>query len=328
MEDIQKRRFICLLVLILTLGCFATVSAGQDDLQKTESKNWSVDLRAKNSFNSYTSYEFGNPFPPGQSPLSRLEFPLNTWWMGLEVRRSLSRFSVGLEALTNIPNDINGVFKDSDWTDEEHPKVGTIYSESRCRLDPSYSLRADLDMKVSDWLKLPVWFDLRPVIGLRWQQLSLVTHDGTQYSSENNTYLVENLPGEGIGFDQTYWQYFIGLRGFHDLSRALKLSRVTLHWQVDWAYVEGKNQDHHLLREGNRFTYETTTGDAWHAALGLKIGLTKNMNAGVELDYLKITTTGSHRLLNRSMDIDLSFNNGVRVWSEQTSILLKLEYLF
>jgi len=322
------RRFICLLAMILTLGSFATVSAGQGDSPEAASKNWSIDLRVKNFFNSHTSYEFGNPYPPGQSPLSRLEFPLNTWWAGLEVRRSFSRFSIGLEALRNLSVETDGVFKDSDWTDDEHPNVRTIYSESKCRMDPSYSLRADLDMKVSDWLRLPDGFDLRPVLGIRWQRLAFVSHDGTQYSSENNTYTVLNLPGDGIRFEQTYWQYFIGLRGIHDLSKALKLSRVTLHWQVDWAYVEGNNQDHHLLRAGKRITEESTSGDAWHAGVGFKIGLTKSINAGVDLDYLRIKTTGSHRLVNSKDSIDFSFNNGVTVWSEQMSIMLRLEYIF
>ena len=42
-------------------------------------------------------------------------------------------------------------------------------------MEPSYDLRADLDLKVSDWLGLPAWLDLRPLVGVRWQRFSFVT---------------------------------------------------------------------------------------------------------------------------------------------------------
>lgn len=322
------RRFVGLFIILLMFSNVSAVWSEESAPKETVVKPWSVDLKVKYFFSSHTSYEFGNPFPPGQAPLSRLEFPMNSWWAGLEARRNLWRFSGGIEVMRNLSQESDGVFKDSDWTDDRRPYLKTIYSESGCSMDPSYTLRADLDMKVSDWLKLPVWFDLRPVLGFRWQRLAFVTHDGVQYSSEENNNRVDYLPGDGIRFDQTYWQYFAGLRGFHDLGKPLKLSRLTLHWQLDWAYLEGKNQDHHLLRDGNRFTYESTDGNAWHAALGLKIGLTKSINAGVELDYLRIRTTGNHRLVNNPYTLDINWNNGVEVWSDQMNVMMNLEYIF
>jgi len=39
-------------------------------------------------------------------------------------------------------------------------------------------------------------------------------------------------------------------------------------------------------------------------------------------------TTGSHRLVNNTYDIDFSFDNGVKVWSERMSITMNLEYMF
>lgn len=126
----------------------------------------------RNYFRSHTSYEFGNPYPPYQAPLSRLEFPLNSWWVGVEVRQSFSRFSAGLEALRNISGEANGQFKDSDWDDDAAPDVQTIYSKSDCRIEPGYTVRGDVDLKISDWVGLPSGFDLRPVLGLRWQRFS------------------------------------------------------------------------------------------------------------------------------------------------------------
>ncbi|HQT26767.1 MAG TPA: omptin family outer membrane protease, partial [Burkholderiales bacterium] len=247
------------------------------DLPVAADKSWSVDVRIKNYFRSHTSYEFGNPFPPNQAPLSRLEFPLNTQWIGMEARRSFPRLSAGIEVSTNIRRQVSGANKDSDWEDSD---VLSIYSESGSRMEPSYIVRGDADLEVSDWLGLPDRIDLRPVIGFRWQRFSLVSHDGTQYyPSSGGTVSPDALPGDSIQFEQTYRQYFLGMRAAYDLSGILPMHRLKLYTQLDWAYVEGNNEDRHLLRAGNRLTYEHTIGDAWHALLGLQCGLTENLSA-------------------------------------------------
>jgi outer membrane protease len=322
------RRLLSLLITVLILGSAAVCPASSEETKTPPENPWSVDVRVKRYFSSHTSYEFGNPESPFQAPLSRLEFPMNTLWGGAEVRRNFRRFSVGIEAMKNLSSESDGVFKDSDWEDGNRPEVKTVYSESNCRMENSYSFRADADMKVADWLRLPATFDLRPVVGFRWQRLAFMAHDGGQYAAGNNTLIADPLPGNGIQFDQTYWQYFIGVKAGYDLGKLLNLQRLLLQCQLDWAYVEGSNQDHHLLREGNRFTYESTTGDAWHASVGLKMGLTANINAGVELEYLKIRTTGTHRLVQDIGAFEESWDNGVSVWSEQISMMLNLEYRF
>ena len=134
--------------------------------------------------------------------------------------------------------------------------------------------------------------------------------------------------GDGISFRQTYWQYFMGLRAACDLPKRPDTPPVKILLQLDWAYVQGRNQDHHLLRAGNRFTYEDTIGDAWHALLGVRVGIWQNLTAGLELEHLRIHTTGSHRLVNDAFDVDFIDNNGVTVWSEQTSLMLTLNYSF
>jgi hypothetical protein len=196
-------------------------------------------------------------------------------------------------------------------------------------MKPSYIVIGDIDLKISDWLGLPGWLDLRPAIGLRWQRFSLVTHDGLQISSvpgSDNQPLP--LPGDVINFEQTYWQYFAGFKAGFDLGRPFGLHRLNLNLQADWAYVSASNEDHHLLREGHRLTMENTTGDAWHALINLKIGLTRSLNANIGAEYLRIASTGTHRLLNGPLGIDFSLNNGVRVWSEQVSVTLGMEYTF
>ncbi len=330
LATISTKLFIYLMTIWMILGNSALVSATPKETEQ-QANPWSVAPQVKYYFNSHTSFEFGNPYAPYQSPLSRLEFPINSIWVGAEARRSFfSRFSLGIEVLTNIPGDSTGVFKDSDWDDDEMPNVLTVYSESKCRMEPSYDVSGDLDLKIFDWIGLPYWLDIRPLAGIRWQQFNLITHDGTQYyPASGGATAPESLPGDGIRFEQAYWHYFLGMRSVFDIG---KHSKEALSWkllmQMDWAYVEGKNKDHHLLRLGNRFTYENTTGETWHALLGLKAELTDNISATVIADYLRLETTGSHRLVNDAYDIDYSFNHGVKVWSEQMSITMNLEYMF
>ena len=273
---------------------------------------------------SHTSYEFGNPFPPHQAPLSRLEFPMDSFWVGGKLRASFPRFSVGAEGLTNVSMDTPGHMSDSDWDDDQKPSRKTVYSESKCRFMPSYIVRTDLDLKISDWAGLPPNLDLRPLVGFRWEDFHFITHDGLQVypgSGEPPT----PLPGDGIDFKQMYWQYFTGARAALDLGKPLMLNSLALLLQLDWAYVEGQNVDHHLLR-GQRFTMEETYGDAWHWSVGLNAGLTKNVSLALETDFLMLSTTGTHRL--EEPGVSFQFNNGVRVWSEQTSVSLTLAYAF
>jgi hypothetical protein len=310
--------------MLLVFAGYPTITEAKGEKPTTPEKAWLAELHVKRYFGSHTSYEFGNPLSPYQAPLSRLEFPLDIWWAGGEVRRSFPRISVGVEVLINVSRESDGSFKDSDWTDGTKPDVKTVYSESECRMEPSYMVRGDVDLTVADWLGLPVWFDLRPVVGFRWQRFELVAHDG-----------VETLPappisfaGDAIRFTQTYWQYFLGIRTAYDLGRHIKTLPLKLLCQLDWAYVDGDNSDHHLLRAGNRWTYEKTSGEAWHASLGFKAALTKNINAGMEAEYLLIQTKGSHRLVNNVYDMDISWNNGVKAWSEQMNLMINLEYSF
>lgn len=320
---------IPLLILWIML-CGALPAAASSKATDASATAWSVELKVRNYFDSSTSYEFGNPYPPYQAPLSRLEFPINTRWVGAEVRRRFSRVSLGVEALANITGDSTGVFKDSDWDDDNSPDTLTIYSESKCRMEQSFDVRADIDLKVSDWIGLPSRLDLRPVAGVRWQRFLLVGHDGSQhYPAPGDGQPSLALPGDGIRFEQTYWHYFLGMRMTYELGRRLKEApRVKVFMQLDWAYVDGNNEDRHLLRVGDRRTYENTRGDAWHALLGLKVGLTDNVNATLALDHLKIHTTGSHRLVNSAFDIDFSFDHGVKVWSQQTSVTVNVAYFF
>ncbi len=318
---------VFLLFLFSSLAVESPAETFEQEVSTPLTPSFSVGAKIRYLFKSHTSYEFGNPYFPYQEPLSRLEFPLNTWWAGLDMRLRFPRFSVGLEGLTNVNQNAHGQFEDSDWDDDDRYDEKTIYSTSQMRVAPSYMVRFDADLEVSDWLGLPAWLKIRPVGGIRYQRFNLVSHDGIQYDLTRASGPTV-LPGEGIRFKQTYWHYFVGLRSVIDLSRTTGIPSLTLNLQADWAYVEGMNEDNHLPRPGRRFTYEDTYGEAWHFSMGLKKELWKGFSIGLDGDCLTISTTGNHRLLNRTFGMDMSFSNGVKVWSDQLSLSLALEYLF
>ncbi|MBI4799343.1 MAG: omptin family outer membrane protease [Desulfarculus sp.] len=292
-----------------------------------------VSPKLRRLLGSHTSYQFGDPLERKNNPLSRLEFPLDSWWGGLEVGYAHPRYSWRLEALTNISRDVDGGrMKDSDWDDSSRPGVKTIYSESWCRLKPSLTLDASLDYSLRPHVALPRGLDLRPLIGLRYQRYTFETYDGVQ------TTLTEQdawgagvaLGGEGIWFRQEYVHTYLGLRlGYGlDLPQAWGWGRrAEFFLQGDWAYVKGDNRDHHLLRQGDRITQEHTTGDAWHAALGLRLPLGDAAFLNLTGDYMRIRTTGTHTLYNSAMGISepFSFDYGVEAWSDQYSLTLALE---
>ena len=324
-------RLACLLIALLVTAAFPAITAAADEKKLDEESPWSAEIRVKRYFGSHTSYEFGNPSPPRQAPLSRLEFPMNTWWVGGEARRSFPRFSVGVEVFGSIPMESDLAFKDSDWSSEipSRSTAKDIYSEAQNRVEPSYMVRADVDLKISDWVGLPAWFDLRPVAGVRWQNLNFIAHNGVQvYPAWWESRSPDHYPGDAIRFEQTYWQYFLGMRTAYDLGRHIGVKRLKLLCQVDWAYVDGDNKDHHLLQPGNRWTYERTSGNAWHALIGIQAGLTKKLHAGLEFEYLQITTTGSHRWVHDVENADESWSHGVKAWSEQMSLMMSLGYKF
>ena len=316
---------IASLLLLAAVIMPTTVCAG--DEEKFTDPSWQFEIKQKTLINSHTSYEFGNPDPPYQQPLSRLEFPVNSAWAGFEIKKRLSRFSGGIEFMTTVVDQETGRFKDTDWADNGMPGRLTNYGETDTRLNPSFQVGADIDIQVADLLRLPEHFDFRPVLGFNWQQLSLLSHDGTQldYDTPDIPPTVLPLPGSVISFEQNWYRYFLGLRFGYQWTSLPYLHHLKLETQADWSYVQGNNLDRHLLR-GDRITFENTTGDAWHGSLGVLIGLAQNVELGLAADYLYIQTTGTHTW--REPGVDQSWSYGVKSWSEQFGLQVKLGYHF
>jgi hypothetical protein len=91
-----------------------------------------------------------------------------------------------------------------------------------------------------------------------------------------------------------------------------------LRFQADWGNVQGFNIDHHLLREGDRYTMEYTHGDSWHISLMAETPVKGCLSVGFQADYLQIRTHGKHRMLNEPYGVDETWDNSVNNQSDQT----------
>jgi len=304
----------------------------------SQPKNWLFDVSMQRFIMSHTSYEFGNPQAPFQRPLSRLEFPLNTWWMNFELRRTCPRWSIGTRAGLSVAKNTDGRMQDSDWENPNNTAMLTTYSESACRAEQNFTVRSDVDVNISDWLGLPAGFEVRPLFAFQFQRSSLMAHDGTQWSNGNfdaggraqdldGDINAQSLPGDAIHFRQDYYLYQIGFKGIYDGLKIGKYITIKAHGEADWGPALGYNEDHHLLRSGNRFTYESTWGNSLYFLTGLDMVIARTFTVGLSMDYLWIRTTGVHKFSNIP-NTDETWRDGVRVWSDQTSLTAHVSYAF
>ncbi|MGC8657700.1 MAG: omptin family outer membrane protease [Desulfomonilaceae bacterium] len=286
-------------------------------------KDWRYTIGFKKFFNSYTSYQFPNPFPPEQDPLSRLEFPIDQWFFGGAYIYNAWTWSASLDIWTNINKDSRSQMQDSDWDQENLPGQKSIFSESKCRLKRSWL--GDLKFLLKPEVQL--FKIVRPIFGVRYQTFSFVTHDGNQDSIDG--YSVD-LPGEGIEFDQSFYQYYVGGQLNTTLNNVVfsrLLTGLDIGLVVDYALVSAKNQDLHLLREGERITTEITNGHCWHAQATASFPMRDNIRMRLDVDFKRIVTNGDHQLTNSFFNVDFSFN-GSRVWSDQLSAAATAELIF
>ena len=300
-------------------------------------KNWVFDLGLQDFLMSHTSYQFGNSAAPYQKPISKLEFPINTWWLEAELRRTCPRWSAGIRAGLSVAKNVDGRFKDSDWLNPGNTSMLTTYSESAMREENSYLFRADTDVNISDWLGLPPSFEIRPLFAFEFQRLNVMAHDGVQwevgsYSPDGNGSLdnyasAQALAGNSIQFHQDYYMYQIGLRGVYDGFKIGKYIAIKVKGEPDWGPVLGYSEDNHLLRD--LFGYIRSTGNSFYFSTGLDMVFAKTITAGVSMDYLCIRSFGIQH------DRDLGHGGvegwddyGVRVWSDQTSLTAHVSYAF
>jgi len=269
----------------------------------------------KKFINSFTSYQFANPFPPYQDPLSRLEFPIDQWFLGLTAKYRARSWSAQIEGWANLNRESGLKMQDSDWDDDSNPSQKTIFSESACRLNRGLIFDTCLAVSIP-WVRFST---LRPLLGYRYQYFFFTTHDGYQAVLGGG---VGDLPGDGIDFKQIFNHLYFGgvFNTSLDLSYILgNFPRVDLECQIDYALVSARNEDLHLLRTGERVTSENTAGHCWHFLMRMGFFRRGPLSARVEADFKRLITTGDHQLRNNLFNLDFSFN-GSKVWSDQASI--------
>jgi hypothetical protein len=274
----------------------------------------SVDYRFRSLTNSRTSYEFGEP-PAQWTPLSRLDFSLDSLWHGLQFGVQREDWGVHLEYLVPLRKEVNGNLNDYDW--RVPSDTITDLGIMRERWVEGHMLDFGVEFELFQHpFDLP--FDVWSTSGFRWQRYHLMCNDLVQYK-ENNVWEPDpyRYAGDVIGFNQQYYSYYLGGQLRSDLAIG-SLPPIHLTFQGDWAYTEGNNVDHHLIREGDRFTVENTYGDTWHIGLTAEAPVRKWISLGCQVDYLQTTTTGSHRLINEPLGWDESWTYGVRAWAAQT----------
>ncbi|MDZ7618280.1 MAG: omptin family outer membrane protease [Patescibacteria group bacterium] len=290
---------------------------------------WSFDYRVRSMFSSSTAYEFGTPeyWPNAYAPISRLDFSLDSTWHGLRVGVGEPEWRMHVEWLTPMSRKIHGVMADYDWNINEprdDPSRLDLLTHSSLRWNDGQMLEWEAAYRWTDSLfarPLELW----PLLGFRFQRFNMTAYgiDSLVPPTGPDPDVV-GVPV--IDFNQ---QYYVGYAGAQLRSKwFVGRMPVDFVFQGDLGPAAGYNVDHHLLREGNRYTMERTSGLAWHLSLGVEAALTTRFVAGLQADYVAMRTTGTHRWVNEPFGTDMTWRNGVLVTSHQTSLTVYLRACF
>lgn len=299
-------------------------------------KNWEFDLDVRRYIASHNSYQYGDKDEPYTTPLSRLEFPMNTWWLDFTLRRTCPRWSIGSKLGVNISRVSDGVMKDSDWTTIDSINALAVYSEGDLRVDKGFNCRSDVDFNISDWLRLPKWLEVRPLFAFQYQRTDVTTYDGTQWEwydldvdggapSDTTSNI---MYGDFIRFKQDWYIYQIGFRTVCNFPKMSKNLAIKLHTEADWGPVYGYNEDFHLQRKGNLISHIASRGNSMYFLAGADMVISDTVKLGLDVDYLWIRTTGVIRDENHPRGIDYTSKRGVYVWSDQLSVIGHASYAF
>jgi hypothetical protein len=281
----------------------------------SSSRLLTIDYRLKTFLNSNTSNEIGTSpdTSPSWAPLSRLRFPINSVWQGLQVGVERPEFETHFEWLTPIGRGINGNFADFDWADGNNPTQLTDMGYAYERWNEGQSINLDLECKLSDHvLGLPI--EIWPIGGFRWQRFNITAYDLFQQLSDGQPD-GRHFAGDVITYNQQWYQCYVG----GQLRKAIQLNNereIRLTLQGDWGATWGYNIDHHLITDVPFYARERTQGGSWHIGLTAEVPLNKRLSLGVQGDYMKIHTTG------KTWDTRIAepWTNGVNATSEQTSL--------
>ncbi|MBN2581371.1 MAG: omptin family outer membrane protease [Pirellulales bacterium] len=284
---------------------------------------WTADYRVRPMFNSHTTYEFGTAPQlggPQYTPLSRLRFQLDSVWHGLQLGVKKSNWGLHFEWLTPIARNINGQMADYDWNINQ-PRTDPTRLDSLTLSNQRWNDGQMLDLGgefkwLDSILDYPV--EVWPTAGFRFQRFNITAYDiDSQVPNLGPVYT-----GDVITFNQQYYVAYLGAQ----LRSTVYVRRpVNLTFQADWGPTWAYNVDHHLLRTpAPRYTMENTSGGTLHFSLIGEVPIREHLSVGLQADHIEIRTWGTHRLTQPGLD--LSWTNGVKVTSDQTSLTAFLRY--
>jgi hypothetical protein len=283
-------------------------------------QSWTIEYRFRTMFSSETSYEFGTSpdFPEQWTPLSRLKFPLNSCWHGLRLAKETPLWNTHFEWMTP-QRSIDGRMEDYDWFPPNPDGSFTDLGYTEARWTDGQMLDIGFDFQLLD-RPLGAPFAIWPTAGFRWQRFDIMCYNLEQVKSDNEWLDPPRIyEGDVLSFNQQYYTGYGGLQLRGKFDRTF-LAPLVWTLQGDWGYTEAYNIDHHLIREGNRFTMERTHGDSWHISLTTEALLSSRVSLGLQADHLELTTRGTHHYLNEPIGDNETWSNGVLVKSHQTSL--------
>jgi hypothetical protein len=293
-------------------------------------RDWYVNAEIQRMY-GYTSYQFGSGparletgLAAPYAPESKLNFSLDSDWVGLRVGVQRCDWDVHFEWLTPMQRSIDGFMSDYDWninTPRNNPDRLDSLTHSGERWNDGQKIELEADYKYSDCiLGMPI--EVWPLAGFRFQRFDITAYNVDYIVPPRGLIYV----GDAITFNQQYYMGYIGAQLRRTIERECRRP-INLIFQFDVGGVGGYNVDHHLLRTpAPRYTFDSTGGDEIHFSLAGDIPLNCHLNVGLQADYTNIRTTGTHRLTQPGTDA--TWDNGVLVKSEQTALTAYLQYVW
>ncbi len=267
--------------------------------------------------NSFTSYQFPGAPPSIFDPVSRLEWPWEQLFYVARLGGGCGCVQINLELAGTLDTFTNLKAQDSDWIYLADTDQKSIFSQGQAK-PRGWTLDTSLSCAV------PGMRFVRAIGGFRAQNWGFTYTDVTQSVAFSPFGPVLGPTtfggGPGIEFTEAYKIWYGGGiiilpfdLGF--LSSRLSSYQLFISGQGDYGYTTGKNFDFHIRRvPAPRYTWEDTSGGAWHVNLTLGCRANNRVAFTAEGDLIGIRTRGKHNWTqpgtNRNWD-------GAQVWSEQ-----------
>jgi hypothetical protein len=269
-----------------------------------------TDLGVRKFINSFCSYQFpgqpGGTFA-GQNPLSRLESPIDQWFMGVQLNQVYRTITFSVELWGRLNREAGLKFQDSDWQFPGNPGQKTTFSESQSRMERGWLVDVNADWEVVAYGGA----SLRPVAGYRWQNFRFVAHDGFQTSISGS--FQGPLVGDGILNSYVFKDFYLGARSY------VNCGRLEVVLQADWGWLRADNFDHHLQR-GELGGPLYGNGNSWQLFASVAISVRDNVNLRVECDFKRLVAKDCTMEDHDENGVLRGIWGGAKIWSDQQSI--------